>query len=1227
MESLTNRGVPLFSSVTYLPTLSTLSNGAYATWALYPISTLFYDLLYGFENFDQLYTEIGTISTKNIAVSTTLDKMDRDVANVSTSTADTLTTFSNLPISTVSSLQASSRFYLQSAVSNVINLSNFSTLDEPGLSYWLSIDPPNFISTNFNPNSNTMVGVAQSKYGYIPLPSDINFLTTAVALDEVYPLFSGVTNSTLFTTLTGTSWSEVANPPPMARITAFEKTDNFYLAAGISTNTAAFPSPLEIVFSKSEDGKTWSTYTATTNALPPFPIPKSLAWNGSVWVMGTTSGILNSNILFSYDAIYWSTISYNNPPLGGPPTKLQSCESVAWNGTTFCAVGQPATIGTGAINISPDGFQWYGTNTENSMNFSLGYKAHPYEGGWMVGGEANTGIGPTSGILIHMSSYTNYYTEWYPLLRNGAPPSLPIKVTAVETNSSNLLIGVECAPFNNASLLYASSIKEDIDYFPIDCNDAWFSNVNDIHYTGYQWFAGGFPGDLDRKNSFAYSLNGRDWIPNGTSTFSTAVYKFVSINENDFVNSTGPDRVQFGVSAIISTLIYEPISTNVNVTYPAILSNTSTTWGEYATASVSSIDALGSSITFALPNIFESGSTLNILLISTNIQLQSSFNNYFFGSTISTYSTTFYSHFNDFVVPELSSSVTTFSNLTQIQQVIFIDQMYTTFSNNGASNSIVNFSNMASTQFVAACNAFAPYNNQPGLESMIQQNNSVLIPFLNIISLSTNVIGFQRLSTFAVSSLSSFSSLFPFILASSLFYDLSNLNVGISSLSTQGTLQTAAFLTLHDSFITGPQVSSLELFVSSGVSTAFVDYSRILSVPQVTFSNAFQNVNMVPGLCTLSASTLGSFSTIAISSPEVLNFLYVQYPLSSVYATQFLSTTKSQIDSNLSSYTSSIAYYSTLSTTAAVFSTQTEILSDYVSSQNAPGGAFDLRFSSILTIPAKTLEIVNPFLGSTIFFPPFELISSYVLSNFGFGVRSTFFTQIRTSTILGISDATASLLGVQSYADSTFRLSLQGNLNLQDSATPNSNPSIHLPNFHIYANNTFVDIPSTNSLQIYNSSIYFHSTISLRQVFNSIQRGQLSLNMEPQNYALDLGFGDARKPEGSLWISPSDERIKEQIQAPDGPTLENLISRVRLVSFNYTKSYATRYGVADSLQLGFISQEIKQLFSQAVSIDSRDGLVDFESLDMDQILMAKFAVTKRLLGRVSTLKARVQTLL
>lgn len=446
--------------------------------------------------------------------------------------------------------------------------------------------------------------------------------------------------------------------------------------------------------------------------------------------------------------------------------------------------------------------------------------------------------------------------------------------------------------------------------------------------------------------------------------------------------------------------------------------------------------------------------------------------------------------------------------------------------------------------------------------------------------------------------------------------------------------------------------STLLSYISSGtLGDPLSTFSTIVDF-QLTLlrSDAYTQANIAT-LSTLNSTLLTS--VVPIMDLLSLSTNYAGYQsLSSLYPRLFSSVSTfytSYIGSNLIYNASTL--YSTSLTFSSILNGQTSSILGLNSQLNAGPGASSLslylstnistsytsysaQVSSLSTLlQVSTVTFQNQLNVATAYYSAIKPILYYSTSRYvypGTGntsqyiLRSTSFTAIELRSTMNISSLSVSTLGVNA-SPGVYSFAINGAVNILQSEVNQNQPSLLLSNFRVYASDTLGDIPG-NTLVAQLSSIVFNSAFTIKRLYNSTLTGLIGINTLTPSYALDIGAGDARKLIGANWITPSDERIKENIGSVNYDTILQEISSLRLVSYTWAEPYRVTHDLTTKDTLGFISQEVEPIFPRAVTTMVEEGFYDFRSLDIDQLMKAKFAVTQHLLSRFSTLQIRINNL-
>jgi hypothetical protein len=137
--------------------------------------------------------------------------------------------------------------------------------------------------------------------------------------------------------------------------------------------------------------------------------------------------------------------------------------------------------------------------------------------------------------------------------------------------------------------------------------------------------------------------------------------------------------------------------------------------------------------------------------------------------------------------------------------------------------------------------------------------------------------------------------------------------------------------------------------------------------------------------------------------------------------------------------------------------------------------------------------------------------------------------------------------------------------------------------------------------------------------------GLVGVGMTPA-HQLDLSTDDARKLTTTTWATGSDERLKTDIEVADyGLCLAN-VRKLDLKRWAWREDLDAFKDTPDKHMLGFIAQDVEQIFSKAVTQADEHGIEGCRSLNVDQIYKTMFGAVKALIVENDALKARIEAL-
>ena len=124
---------------------------------------------------------------------------------------------------------------------------------------------------------------------------------------------------------------------------------------------------------------------------------------------------------------------------------------------------------------------------------------------------------------------------------------------------------------------------------------------------------------------------------------------------------------------------------------------------------------------------------------------------------------------------------------------------------------------------------------------------------------------------------------------------------------------------------------------------------------------------------------------------------------------------------------------------------------------------------------------------------------------------------------------------------------------------------------------------------------------------------------------LELSTDGARKLTTTTWTTGSDQRIKTDIQSANLLTCYDTVKSIDLKYFKWNFPVESNVSVDDKHSLGFIAQDVKAVFPNAVFESNSYGFTDFLSLNTDQILKAMYGALRQTMADKESLETKLQT--
>ncbi len=130
------------------------------------------------------------------------------------------------------------------------------------------------------------------------------------------------------------------------------------------------------------------------------------------------------------------------------------------------------------------------------------------------------------------------------------------------------------------------------------------------------------------------------------------------------------------------------------------------------------------------------------------------------------------------------------------------------------------------------------------------------------------------------------------------------------------------------------------------------------------------------------------------------------------------------------------------------------------------------------------------------------------------------------------------------------------------------------------------------------------------------------------NFQLELSTDSAAKPSTAYWSVSSDMRLKENIEDADLDLCYDNIKKLRLVKYTWKDELYNNEipSEEERTQLGWIANEVEEIFPKAIKTVSAYNFDDCKSLDSDQIIASLFGTAKKLLNEYEEQKNTIQSL-
>ena len=169
---------------------------------------------------------------------------------------------------------------------------------------------------------------------------------------------------------------------------------------------------------------------------------------------------------------------------------------------------------------------------------------------------------------------------------------------------------------------------------------------------------------------------------------------------------------------------------------------------------------------------------------------------------------------------------------------------------------------------------------------------------------------------------------------------------------------------------------------------------------------------------------------------------------------------------------------------------------------------------------------------------------------------------------------------------------------------------------------------TTGSGQAINFSIFF-PTNSLNTVVSQTNNliinknnGYIGLGTNP-SYQLELSTDSAAKASTSTWTISSDIRLKENIEDADLDLCYNNFKQINLVKYKWKNNIYSNDQINDRSQLGWIAQDIEQIFPKSIITKNKFDIIDCKFLNSDQLLSTLYGTVQKLINNFESQENKI----
>ena len=423
-------------------------------------------------------------------------------------------------------------------------------------------------------------------------------------------------------------------------------------------------------------------------------------------------------------------------------------------------------------------------------------------------------LGAFSQILNQpISSIFNslFYNTDVPTVLNSTINVCELDFNYMISSFQQLNIITQFSNANNSTLIHLSNY-----YSSVILNQySSIANNSTLSYNYYSSISTNINNITSSVQYFSTSLYSTNFSPYATSLIRSA---------NLYYSTGGTRDIGPGLSSMYTISLLS--NDLIKITYPSILSNTSTAWvtsntslNIYRDSLLTTINSLGSYIdngTSISTLYYKTYSTLYNQIVSTSYVVNNVSNAY---SNINRY-------INNYIIPTNGPFISS-ANIS-IQYTISTNNSFLlqTISTNISPIPVNQFSNTFSSQLISINTILNTNTSMESLFTISTYLSTNIIPVANTLSLSTIYSLYKAVSSFGNSIISNYMF--------TSFDSLNNYNNSLLNLSNNDYINTSTLLNSINSYITAPSISTIYNTLSTNIQLFYDTLEATNTIPKIS---------------------------------------------------------------------------------------------------------------------------------------------------------------------------------------------------------------------------------------------------------------------------------------------------------------------------------------------------------------------------------------------------------